>query len=956
VVYFSYRTTLLGGIESYLSGICDLEVHVSNGQTVLYSVSNVGGGLSSYALSSATDAALRSQTGFAHPSVIGADTRLEIASHDTGAHVFASGVQSSDLSAFSYTATGNFSQHTTFRSDAVWASNATSILRVDHGAETYVYAAQTDVEGLAAYQISGETSLSFQGAQSIGAGVCGDDIAALTSVSLGGNTFVLVASYGQNMLTSYQVGVDGALLEVDQIGAADGLGVNMVSAVAMLTNASGTFAIVASAGSSSLSVLRVAEDGSLTAVDHVVDDLETRFETVTTLETRVVEGRSYILVGGADDGLSLFTLLPDGRLHHLASIADSAQMTLENVSAVAMAFVAGELQVFAASGVELGLTQLSINLGEVGGTQSGGQQGETMIGSADDDILYGAGGNDIIQGGQGDDILIDGVGEDALYGGAGRDTFVFTADGQPDIVYDFDPAQDSLDLSGFLLFHGAEQLSILTTTNGAILTFGDEVITIYTANGQPLYPSTLAGMSLVNATHTPVGSVLPDVVIWGSSASDSLTGTGGRDTMHGLGRPDTLYGGDGNDTLNGGNGDDVLWGGAGADFLYGDANSDTLHGGAGADSLFGGAQGDTLNGGEDSDVLWGENGNDTLHGDGGNDTLHGGNNDDTLYGGDGDDTLNGGNQNDELHGGADNDILNGDNGADTLYGDDGSDTLSGGNNSDILYGGGQADILHGDYGTDTLNGENGNDTLYGGGQADILNGGNDADTLYGGNGNDTLYGDGQNDMLYGENDSDTLYGGNGNDTLDGGSQGDFLYGGNNDDILYGGNGNDTLNGGSQNDMLYGGNDADILNGDNGDDLLDGGSHNDILNGGNGVDTLIGGGGNDTLNGGAGSDVLSGGLGNDILHGGIGADTLSGGLNRDTFVFNATDYQDTITDFQNNVDYIDLSSFGFSTTAEAFAFGSQVGDDYVFDFGNGDILTILNATEAQLGNDLVLFDV
>jgi Ca2+-binding RTX toxin-like protein len=88
-----------------------------------------------------------------------------------------------------------------------------------------------------------------------------------------------------------------------------------------------------------------------------------------------------------------------------------------------------------------------------------------------------------------------------------------------------------------------------------------------------------------------------------------------------------------------------------------------------------------------------------------------------------------------------------------------------------------------------------------------------------------------------------------------------------------------------------------LSGGSGDDLLNGTAGNDNLSGGNGQDTLNGSAGNDILNGGNGADKLTGGTGNDILTGGSGSDT---------FIFAALDGTDTITDFNDGLDYIGLS--------------------------------------------------
>lgn len=93
--------------------------------------------------------------------------------------------------------------------------------------------------------------------------------------------------------------------------------------------------------------------------------------------------------------------------------------------------------------------------------------------------------------------------------------------------------------------------------------------------------------------------------------------------------------------------------------------------------------------------------------------------------------------------------------------------------------------------------------------------------------------------------------------------------------------------------------------------------NDRFQGGHGNDTAEGGMGNDTLIGGAGADRLLGGDGNDRLSGGTQNDTLYGGAGADSFVFSPESARDTIGDFTNDVDKIDLSSYHTSLTALRF---------------------------------------
>lgn len=75
----------------------------------------------------------------------------------------------------------------------------------------------------------------------------------------------------------------------------------------------------------------------------------------------------------------------------------------------------------------------------------------------------------------------------------------------------------------------------------------------------------------------------------------------------------------------------------------------------------------------------------------------------------------------------------------------------------------------------------------------------------------------------------------------------------------------------------------------------------------GEEYILGFDGNDEIFGLAGDDLLSGGDGDDLINGGAGDDTMSGGAGADVFVFEAGETGwDTIVDFENGVDQIDVS--------------------------------------------------
>lgn len=187
------------------------------------------------------------------------------------------------------------------------------------------------------------------------------------------------------------------------------------------------------------------------------------------------------------------------------------------------------------------------------------------------------------------------------------------------------------------------------------------------------------------------------------------------------------------------------------------------------------------------------------------------------------------------------------------------------------------------------------------------------------------------DIIRGNTLSNVINGNGGNDTLQGLSGRDTLDGGEGDDTLLGELGDDTLTGGS------------------GDDRLDGGNGNDQLSGGLNADLLIGDDGNDRLFGNLGNDILRGGEGDDWLFGGQGDDRLYGGAGADNFVFLATQDQDVIKDFEVTVDTLRIGGLGDLQTVISHA--KEIDGSVVFDFGNGDHLTVENTTLLSLINDI-----
>ncbi|MDJ0994745.1 MAG: calcium-binding protein [Dinoroseobacter sp.] len=540
-------------------------------------------------------------------------------------------------------------------------------------------------------------------------------------VSLGGQPLLLHLSTDTHaLILSTDAGDGTPEIEITRVGAGDGLGIQAPTGLELIEAWGKTYAIVGSAGSSSVTVVEVTQAGALVPRDHVFDDMESRFSGVTALTSTVAGDRVFLGAGGADDGLTLFELLPNGQLLLRDTVEDAAALTLDDPAALAMVATDYVLQVFAGSESEAGITQFSASLGVAGVTLIAGTRGENLNGGSGDDRLIGGPDADMLHGHAGRDTLLDGAGADTLSGGTGRDLFVLVADGAEDHIFDFDPTQDALDLSGWAFLRDPAQLQITTTATGAAISYGAESLILTSADGGAISVQSLLALDLLPLSRAPFLS---------TTAPESLFGTGGSDFLEGNHFDNTVSGGAGSDTLLGAEGDDTMGGGIGADLLDGGAGDDILRGDGGYDLLIGSAG---------ADWLYGNAGNDRLDGGAGDDALYGGIGADTLLGGAGNDTLSGAEGFDDLQGGEGADILQGNSGNDTLDGGAGADDLRGGQGNDVLYGRDGADVLRGETGADQIFGGAGNDTVAGGDGSDWLDGGEGDDLLIGFTGADTF--------------------------------------------------------------------------------------------------------------------------------------------------------------------------------------------------------------------------
>ena len=939
MISFQVLETFTAAPLNMVSGISDLELVERDGRTLLYTATRAGGGVLALEIDGAMG--LVDQELIAPGAALPADAEIERVTINGTAHLIVSGANQAGVQAYAIAADGSLGAAVQLPGSLSGALAAQSVVQV--GGATYFYAARMGESTINTYSVAANGSMTLVGSRVIDGPHTGIDIGALTPVTVGGNRFLVSLSLEADVVRAFPVAANGTLGPPQMIGAPQGLGIADPSAVKVVEMAGATYLLVASAGSSSISVIALGADGSMQVADHVIDTLDTRFQGVQALATAQIGDRTFVIAGGGDDGLTVMVLTPEGRLLPCGQMLQMPGLALDNITAMITRVVDGMIELFV-TGEGTGITRLQIDPGTLSPIQQGGPEAAVLNGSAGADMIQGGDGDEVLRGGAGSDILGDGAGCDTLFGGADADLFVLSADGARDRIEDFQLGIDRIDLSAWGPIHSLAALEITATATGALITWGDEVLELVTPNGLPLLPGGFQLGDFAGLWHAkPSAPELPNA-IYGTNQLDLLTGTEADEMFVLSPGADTIIGGAGFDCI-------VLSGATAGVRVSLDSPKNATNIATGQvyvsiEGIIGSDFSDQLTGNAADNRIEGRDGNDKLGGAGGADSLFGGNGSDTLLGGAGADLLDGGIGRDrasyrESASGVTADLglpsRNTGEAAGDVY--VGIEDLEGTGRNDTLGGDDQANALYGLGGSDRIEGRLGNDSLYGAEGDDTLLGGEGADRIDGGTGFDIAsyetattairidlmsaaqaLGEATGDVFVavegfllsdhadsfaGTDLADWAWGGAGNDTLTGRGGADWLAGGAGNDLLYGGDGDDTLIGGAGGDRLEGGSGLDLVSyvdaavglrvdlttpslntGDAKGDVfvglegLEGSGFADTLAGDAAGNLILGGGGSDLVSGRSGNDSLSGGDGDDTLSGGVGADRLSGGAGFD----------------------------------------------------------------------------
>ena len=471
--------------ERQLLGLSDMETVSVAGRQYLLVAGAADAGLSSYEI--LADGSLLASDDVLWSASSGTEgvTDLSVFTVDGATYVLPSAMADDNQTVYEIAADGGFSVVDIYADAASTYAHWDFTSVISDGASDYLFGSIWGQGGYFRFDLGASGAMTNPTLKNDTVETFLGDVTAIETAVLHGKTFVFAASALDAGFHSFSLDAGGALEVLDSVAATD-VGFAGITAMAAVDVGDRAFVIVASAGTDSLLVMRVSEWGVMNVVERLVDTADTRFAGVTALEVFETDERFFLMAGGADDGVTLFEVTYKGQLDVLATVADTAGITLQNVTDIEAVVVNGAVEIFVSSATDHGFTQFSLNVPDGANILRGGAVEDILTGGAGNDTIFGHGRSDELRGMGGDDRLVDGRGVDQLWGGEGADIFEFVADGRTDYINDFEISIDMIDLRDTPMLYYYGEVEVTATATGATLRYGGEELFVTSFDNTPL--------------------------------------------------------------------------------------------------------------------------------------------------------------------------------------------------------------------------------------------------------------------------------------------------------------------------------------------------------------------------------------------------------------------------------------------------------------------------------------
>ncbi|MCP4382054.1 MAG: beta-propeller fold lactonase family protein, partial [Hyphomicrobiales bacterium] len=231
---------------------------------------------------------------------------------------------------------------------------------------TYLFVAGAFDDGLSVFAVDADGTLTNVDNITDAVDLQLDDALSTASAEIGGITYLFAAGDDDGGISVFAVREDGSLVNVDNVNDNDpgGGAFNLDGArsVTTLTFGATTYLFVAGRNDHGVSVFSVDSDGILTNVDNVTDGGSLELLSASSVTTAVVNSLAYLFVTGiTDDGVSVFRVSPDGTLTPVFDVTDGGTRELDGAAAATTAVVGDTTYLFVAGLQDDGVSVFSVS-------------------------------------------------------------------------------------------------------------------------------------------------------------------------------------------------------------------------------------------------------------------------------------------------------------------------------------------------------------------------------------------------------------------------------------------------------------------------------------------------------------------------------------------------------------------------------------------------------------------
>tara|TARA_R110002072_G_scaffold1266_3_gene10310 strand:+ start:678 stop:9347 length:8670 start_codon:yes stop_codon:yes gene_type:complete len=238
--------------------------------------------------------------------------------------------------------------------------NGTTLATV--GGTVYLFTAAFSDDGVSVFSVASDGTLTNVFNVTDSGSLELDGAADLTTAVVNGTTYLFVAGQVDDGVSVFSVANDGSLTNVDNV--VDDATLYLNGAVGLTAyELDGTTHLFVSANiDNGISVFSVANDGTLTNTFNIGDSVALEIDSVKHTTIYEAGGATYLYASGqGDDGISVFTVANDGALTIVENIPDDGTLELDNVSMTEIVEIDGTVYLLATGNADDGISVFSID-------------------------------------------------------------------------------------------------------------------------------------------------------------------------------------------------------------------------------------------------------------------------------------------------------------------------------------------------------------------------------------------------------------------------------------------------------------------------------------------------------------------------------------------------------------------------------------------------------------------